>query len=439
MNRIPHARRALLRTGEFHALLGRLWTETRPGVGRVSAAALDALPGLWHWLASDDTPDRHRAAFLLGLLADAEEGESLAEIHTGIASRLDVACRVLSKSETQPESTEAMRTSLLFLLSHHHAHASWILPHLDASLGPTHAGAKIVRAVFRLATDRPLHSRFLRLSLGAEACAASGGDLLGLAKRALACPLCHAPLTFADDANTCTQCDVSYGWVGESPDLVPPDCTDKDDYPTEIVHLYESEIRPRFVRVMAHDWNDDITAERERLYVATHLTPVEGPILDLACGAGSRTRHVAALVGHHRVIALDFSSAMLAACRVAVPGVLTVRGSADALPFGAGQLGAVNCSDALQALPSPERALAEVGRCLAPGGVFTAFTFAEASTPYRYFQHRFPAIPRRLFTRTGLTDALHHAGLDPLDVSTPHRALFLAARKPLAPSDTATR
>jgi ubiquinone/menaquinone biosynthesis C-methylase UbiE len=152
-------------------------------------------------------------------------------------------------------------------------------------------------------------------------------------------------------------------------------------------------------------------------------------VLDLACGAGSRTAMVARQIGRDRLIAIDYSIAMLDACAAAVPGVLYVRGDAAALPIADGALAAINCSDALQALAEPGRTLREVSRCLQPGGRFTCFTFRESEFPYAYFQHGFPVDPRHVFSRRQIEALLEQADLALIDMREPRSAVFFTAEK----------
>jgi ubiquinone/menaquinone biosynthesis C-methylase UbiE len=180
---------------------------------------------------------------------------------------------------------------------------------------------------------------------------------------------------------------------------------------------------------MGGDWEGGLTPEREQAYLERFLRPVQGPVLDLACGAGSRTRFVAAIAGAARVIALDYSLPMLEACGRALQGVTLVRGSASALPFADASLGGINCSDALQALPDPAQAFAEAGRCLRPGAPFTGFTFRESAGVYAWFQHRFPAAPRQLFTDAGLSAMADRAGFEMVDIGGPAQAIFFTAHR----------
>ncbi len=422
--------RTLLRSGAFHLLLSHVWDEPAPGVGRVLPPALDTISDLIAWLADTAAPDRHRPAFLLALLADATQGALLEQVRARIHDSLPVALDALDDHTARPDVTgTALGGAVLYLLSQFPDMAATTLPRVEAALGADAPGTGALQAVFHLASMRPERSHFIRQYLGAEACAAAGVNQLAIAEATLACPTCHGDLAFADDEITCAACRRTYGWSGESPNLVPPGWAETDDYSAELVELYETQSRPRFVQVMANDWHAQVPDERERAYIAAHLHTTDGPVLDLACGAGGWTRHVANHVGRDRVIALDYSPAMLDACRRALPGVLTVRASASALPIKTGRLGGANCSDALQALPDPSRAIAEVGRCLAPGATFTAFTFRAAPQPYRYFQHRFPAVPRSVFSPADIEAWLTAAALELRDLSGPQQAMFITARR----------
>lgn len=412
--------RALLRSGAFHSLLSQLWDEPSPGVGRVLPPAVATIPGLVSWLADTASPDRHRPAFLLGLLADATQGDEIDQVRRRIHGYLPVVLDALDDHASG---------ALLYLLSQFPDAAGTVLPRVEAAIGADAPGTGALQAIYQLASTHPERSHFIRQYLGAEACAAAGVNQLAIAEATLACPICHGDLGFADDGMTCASCGQTYGWAGESPDLVPPGWPEADDYSADLVELYETQSRPRFVHVMANDWHEHVPEERERAYIAAHLHTTDGPVLDLACGAGGWTRHVAAHVGRDRVIALDYSPAMLDACRAALPGVLTVRGSASALPIKTGRLGGANCSDALQALPEPSRAIAEVGRCLAPGATFTAFTFSAAPQPYRYFQHRFPVVPRSVFSPADIKEWLTAAALELRDLGGPQQAIFITARR----------
>ncbi|WP_157601379.1 class I SAM-dependent methyltransferase [Stigmatella aurantiaca] len=198
------------------------------------------------------------------------------------------------------------------------------------------------------------------------------------------------------------------------------------------VALYEPLIRVNFVRLMARNFNGALTPELEDAYLQKFLRPVDGPVLDLACGAGRWTRTLANLVGVERLIALDLSRAMLEAAKEVLPNVFFVRGNAQQLPLSDASLGAVSCWNSLQLLPNPSEAIREVSRCLKPGGVFTCFTYRRAREPlYGYFQSTFARNGGvRPFDEEELRQWLTQAGLVVEDLGGPNLALLLTARKP---------
>ncbi|WP_354639875.1 class I SAM-dependent methyltransferase [Kitasatospora camelliae] len=194
---------------------------------------------------------------------------------------------------------------------------------------------------------------------------------------------------------------------------------------------YERGLRAGFVRIMGANWGGWVSLDDEDAYLTEHVRPTEGPVLDLAAGAGRWTRVLTRSLGEDRVIALDLSAEMLAQLRAKLGGVLTVRGSALELPFGNASLGGVNCWNALQAIPDPEQAISEVGRCLRPGGTFTILTFRQAVDPlYRYFQRGLERQAHRgSFDPDQLTGWLADAGMSVRDLSGPGNFLFVTAVK----------
>ena len=95
--------------------------------------------------------------------------------------------------------------------------------------------------------------------------------------------------------------------------------------------------------------------------------------LDLACGTGVVTRHLAPLLGSSgTVIGVDISPAMLQIARSLTPpagaGVEWREGDAQDLPLGDHLFDLVICQQGLQFVPDRVRALKEIRRVLADGG-----------------------------------------------------------------------
>jgi len=180
---------------------------------------------------------------------------------------------------------------------------------------------------------------------------------------------------------------------------------------------------------MGGNWDDVMTGDAERACLQDQLAAATGPVADVACGAGKWTRVIcAAAGGTGQVIGVDLSRPLLARCRAANPGITAVRGSALALPFRSGMLGAAVIWNALQQIPSPEQAIAEAGRCLRPGGVLVLLTYRPARGPLdRYFQARHEtAFGVSSFPDSQIRAWLSQGGFCNAEISGP--ANFLIAR-----------
>jgi len=255
-----------------------------------------------------------------------------------------------------------------------------------------------------------------------------------------ACPSCRGELTADADGLRCTACDGAYSSAAGYVDFAPA-ITMKPGlgpfYLQDPLHVtrYERATRDAFLDIMGENWDRDLTPEREDDYLRDSLDPAEGLVLDLACGSGRWTRTLVEHLGDTRVVGLDLSVPMIDLIRAALPDLCVVRGTALRLPFADGSLGAVNCSNALQLLPDPPSVLREVGRCLRPGGLFTAFTFRRADRPaYRYFQSRHErTFNVRAFRAGELVTWLTSAGLELVDLRTPAGVLLLTARRTTEP------
>ncbi|VVJ20420.1 Uncharacterised protein [Amycolatopsis camponoti] len=272
----------------------------------------------------------------------------------------------------------------------------------------------------------------------------AGTGLFGRHATALRCPNCHAPLAF-DGGVACTGCATAFPVADGILDLMPGERVAPGDEDTgDALHklaampsmglYYEAVLRPAFLRAMGSNWDEAVTPADEDRYIAEHVDPAEGPVLDLAAGAGRWTTVLEAAVGAERLVALDVSVPMLAALRVALPEVPALQASALELPFEDGSLGAVLCWNALQALPDAAAGIAEVGRCLRPGGTFTLLTFRWGDDAlYSYFQHahRFPNAEdgMRLFSLDELRDWLAAAGMRIRDESGSGTFVFLTAER----------
>lgn len=106
--------------------------------------------------------------------------------------------------------------------------------------------------------------------------------------------------------------------------------------------------------------------------------------LDLCCGHGNVS--AALVAAGAKVTGLDFSQAMLAMARDAVPEAEFVEGNAMALPFEAGAFDAVTIGFGIPHVPDPVCVFAEIRRVLRPGGLlaFSVWCGPEVDTALGY-------------------------------------------------------
>jgi ubiquinone/menaquinone biosynthesis C-methylase UbiE len=426
---------SLFRTARFHATVALVWRENpdHPGIGELLPAVDEHLPQLWE-RASSISEDQAPWIFVLGLLLESEGPATLQRsVRDFLSSKVDALLHLLAQAvERDDAQTPQHIQALMYVLGQLNEHRAAIL---DRSTRIFPAGTEWAQAAQQLfSEDRP--ARFTRsviAYLGAGAAGTIVPDRLPLLEAALACPGCGSALAIQAEpaAMVCTSCHSSFAFQGDIIDLRSAELREAADaeFDQGLVDRYESMTRPRFVRTMSRDWGRSLTPEVEEAYLTRHLHADEGLVLDLACGAGGWTEMVGRQVGAERVLALDVSLPMVQSCLRRVPSAIGICGDAMRLPLQDASLAGANCSDALQAIPDPGAALREVSRCLRPGAPFTAFTFVQGDTLYRYFQHRVPLHARHLFTPGRLRGLLADAGLELLDWSQRGLAVFLTARR----------
>lgn len=116
--------------------------------------------------------------------------------------------------------------------------------------------------------------------------------------------------------------------------------------------------------------NRVLTSDSEWLFERLALRPRE-LLLDVAAGTGHAARALAP--GVRAAVALDMTAAMLAegkraADAAGLANVIFQHGDAAALPFLDESFDVVLTRHALHHMPDPARAVAEMARCLRPGG-----------------------------------------------------------------------
>jgi len=147
-------------------------------------------------------------------------------------------------------------------------------------------------------------------------------------------------------------------------------------------------------------------------------------VLDVGAGTGALTVPLAQLVGPEALVAVDPDSTALALCRERAPGVATLVGTAEDLPFADGEFDAVMAQLVVGLMQNPPRGVAEMRRVAVTGGLVATcvWDFGGGMTVLRSFwdaaaavredaREHDQALTRPFSTRDELEDLLAAAGL----------------------------
>lgn len=154
-----------------------------------------------------------------------------------------------------------------------------------------------------------------------------------------------------------------------------------------------------------------------RIATTRAIAPRPGQrILDLAAGTGASS--VALARSGAEVVAGDFSPGMIAEGRRRhghVPNVTFVEADAMALPFSDGEFDVVTISFGLRNVNDPKKALAEMMRVTAPGGMLLVCEFSHPQNPafaslYRFYNDRIlPTVARTVSSNADAYDYLNES------------------------------
>ncbi len=124
------------------------------------------------------------------------------------------------------------------------------------------------------------------------------------------------------------------------------------------------------LKAMVNPWRAPYFANAMKARFGPDLSGLR--LLDVGCGGGLLAEEFVRL--GPRVTGIDLSMQSLQAARTHARSeglpIAYRGGSATALPFDGNSFEVVSCCDALEHVPDWERAIAEAGRVLVPGGLF---------------------------------------------------------------------
>jgi ubiquinone/menaquinone biosynthesis C-methylase UbiE len=95
-------------------------------------------------------------------------------------------------------------------------------------------------------------------------------------------------------------------------------------------------------------------------------------VLDVGCGPGALTEHLAGRVGAEEVAAVDPSESFAQACAARVPGADVRAAGGERLPWPDGEFDAVLSQLVVNFMADPARGVSEMRRVARPGGVAAA-------------------------------------------------------------------
>jgi SAM-dependent methyltransferase len=105
----------------------------------------------------------------------------------------------------------------------------------------------------------------------------------------------------------------------------------------------------------------------------------EGRVLDVGCGPGALTAHLASLLGPASVAAADPSATFVDAARARLPEVDIRQASAENLPFGDATFDAALAQLVVHFMTDPVAGLREMARVTRPGGTVAACVWDHAA------------------------------------------------------------
>jgi SAM-dependent methyltransferase len=215
----------------------------------------------------------------------------------------------------------------------------------------------------------------------------------------LRCPACRtAPMRAAEAAVECPACGQRYPAAGHV-DLVGAGSSAAAStggfrlaqelmLMRPLAAIYERLWRPAFVGALSL-WSIPFETEWFITRNALGVGERRGPWLDLSCGPGLYARRMSGAAPDEVVVGVDLSRAMLERAAAERPPAARrlhfVRGDAHDLPFREGAFSGVNNGAALHLYDDPARAMREVHRVLAPGGIYVGSTIVWTASVMQPF------------------------------------------------------
>jgi len=212
------------------------------------------------------------------------------------------------------------------------------------------------------------------------------------------CPTCKSSLHPSPGKLRCAACSIDYPVEDDIPEFIAGELAASPDpqlrrmrFIDKMAGLYETDLWYPLVMKVYGGRHGPLLAQLVRS-VADRLGPVEGRVLDVACGPGTFGRRIASPA--REIWGVDVSRGMLRQGRryAASEGVSNLhfaRARVEALPFGDAAFDAALCCGSLHLFTDTRAALTEIARVMKPAASLAAFTFTpgtEGLLKYAWFR-----------------------------------------------------
>jgi len=202
--------------------------------------------------------------------------------------------------------------------------------------------------------------------------------------RAYVCPQCKGELETGKDQLVCRPCGARYSILDEIPDFTLQDLSQSDspimrgvEQIDRLAPIYETKLWYPMVLKLYGGWKSPSLQEIARLF-STIVAPVEGQILDVACGPATYGRRMASPT--KTVYGIDISMGMLRQGasyieRDRIPNVYLARARVEALPFRPAFFDGAVCGGSLHLFADTVAALREIGAVMKEDAPLAVMTF----------------------------------------------------------------
>ena len=258
------------------------------------------------------------------------------------------------------------------------------------------------------------------------------------------CPTCKCPLSEETSGLRCNTCSRTYPVRECIPDFVLEELSQSADpelrrmrFIDRMAGIYETKLwYPLVLKVYGGMQSPSLANLIE--IVTSRIRPVQGRVLDVACGPGTYGRRIAS--ASREVFGIDVSRGMLrqGAAYVKKEGLSHVhfaRARVEGLPFKNEFFDAAICAGSLHLFTDTVLALREIARVMKPGGILTVFTFGAGSggiLKYHRMRKRMRVHGLHSFELNEVKQYLAAAGFNDFDPALRGSILTFGARKKVA-------